>query len=619
MTLVGAGLLSALLVAATLGEGGVSPTAILAIHAAVAAAWGVILVRPGSGGRPVRRAAGAPVAAFLLFAAVALAGAAFAPYAYAAWLRILEIAAFLGILLLAARTGPVLLDVLPYPLLIGAAAQSVHVLAARFLQAEPRPAGTFLNPNHLAGWLVAVLLLALGTWRAGSGRVSLRVRIGLALPVVAALFVIGSRGAFLALAAGLGWLLLSSWQGLSRRSRTALVVAGCLVGLAAGLAVVQRFRTPDPYSIHRALIWKASTRVFLDHPWTGTGPGQFKWASRNYQFPDGTPPLQFERRFRTTHSDWIRAGAEYGLPGLAAVLLALGLAAREIGRGRRRGKTVPAGAVAALVALGAQTAVDNPSERPALWLLSAVLLGALLSRPAESRAGPGGAVRVLALVLLAVTFVAGDVAPYRAWRLERGGELEEATGFNPVHPDLWMRRAEALAGDGPGWTPQTYAEARTMAERAVRLNPADSEMRLRLARIEARACLTIFPDDRTRARAVGRFREAQARARCAALIPLEQGEFLYRTRDWEGALRSARRVLELEPNAIPPRLLAARALLRLGGEERTAEASTLVREARESAQRWENYRREDAYSRELLNLDEEQAEWIEGKIGERNR
>jgi O-antigen ligase len=625
-------LLVALLLAATLGEGGASPGATLAIHSVVALAWVAILLRSDPEGAPVRRAPVAVTASLLAFGAVALVGAVSSPYAYAAWLRLLEMAVFLGVLLLAARVGPRTIDVLPWPLLAWATFQSCLVLAARVFFDEPRPAGTFLNPNHLGAWLVAALLISSGTWQGRPSRRTVVLRVMLAIPVVAAILVIGSRGAFLGLATGMAWLVVASWRSMSRRTRVAVVAAGCLAALTVGAAVVQRFRTPDPYSFHRIHIWQASTRIALDHPWTGTGPGQLAWVARNYQFADGTPPLDYERRFRTTHSDWLRVPVEYGLPGLAALVLVIGTTGWAVTRRRRcDGESpFPLAATAALVAIAAQSAVDNLSERPAVWLLAAVLLGALVSRPTPASGGPGPVARVLGLSMIVVALIAGDAAPYRAWTLSSGlpsgrlndagrARLERASELNPLQPDLWMRRAEDLAGDGSDWTLETYARARELAEHAIRLNRADSEMHLRLARIEARACRTLFRDNLSRARALRAFRRAADRARYSATVPLEEGDFLLGTDDPAGALTATRRAMELEPNAIPPRLLAADALVRSGGEESAAEAARLVREAREIAARWGDYRAEDAYSRALLRLDEAAAERIEAAIRELDR
>jgi len=206
-------------------------------------------------------------------------------------------------------------------------------------------------------------------------------------------------------------------------------------------------------------------------------------------------------------------------------------------------------------------------------------------------------------------FVLADLASEQA-----RARLERATELNPLQPDLWMRRAEDAAGNGSDREVDSYAEARGLAEHAVRLNRADSDMHLRLARIEARACRTLFPDNLSRSRAADRFRQAESRARFAALIPLEEGEFLFGTDDPAGALAAARRVLELEPNAIPPRLLAARSLVVLGGAGRFAEASRLLAEARRIDDRWRDLPREDAYTREMLHLDEAQAAWIEQRV-----
>ncbi len=616
--------LAALLLLATLGEGGASPGGLLAVHSAVAALALLAVLVPGLSGerRVPAPAAGFAFAAFALFA---LAGACLAPYRFAAFLVLQEIAAFAGAAFLAARCGPALAARMGGPLLAGAAFEGIVALVQKF-RGDLRPAGTFLNPNHLAAWLVAALLIGAGT--AGTGRrPGGRARAALAAPAALVLAMLGSRGALLALIAGGGWLLARSWDRFSPRTRRAAAAAGVLLVVAAAAGVVWRFERGDAFQYRRLAIWRASLGPAAASPWTGTGPGQFAAAAAGLNFPISEGPLRFARSFRSTHSDLLRLPAEFGLPATLAALAGLILASREIAKRRRSGRLPDgaAGAVAALVALAVQAAVDNPSERPAIHLLVAVVLGSLLSTELKEPARPRGrALRAATAAALAVLVVVGDVAPYLAWRSARGlprGRLDEtgrerlraALAWNPLHPDLWLHRAEDLAS-GRGFGAPVYAEAREAAERAVRLEPADVRYRIGVARVEALACTKLFRDEATRARASARYDEASLRSRHDPFPLLEKGGFLLDAGDPAGARRSAEQALRIEPEAVPARLLLAESVLAEGAPGARERAARLLSEAEAVARRWAARPKGSPYEQNLLTLDASRVQVIRSRL-----
>ncbi|UCG76074.1 MAG: hypothetical protein JSV95_01830, partial [Gemmatimonadota bacterium] len=150
--------LVAVLLVSTLYEGGAAPTGTLITHTLIAVVVLTFLVdaRPRAG-----LPALAPLGAFVAFVVFVVVGAAVAPYGYAAFLTVLEVAAFLGIGLAASRLGRDLAVRLAWPLLLGAAVQGALAVYQRLAMGESRPDGTFLNPNHLGAWLVAAMLVGL--------------------------------------------------------------------------------------------------------------------------------------------------------------------------------------------------------------------------------------------------------------------------------------------------------------------------------------------------------------------------------------------------------------------------------------------------------------------------
>ena len=606
--------LAALLVLATLGQGGADPTSQLAWHAAVLALVLVELMR-GPSNAPRSRPAWLPLVFLGLYLLVAWVGAFFAPYGFAAWLFLLDLGSFAVVVWLAARRGPSFLDRLALPLLAAASLQSVWFLIQRFALDQARPAGSFLNPNHLAAWLVAILLL---TWSGPLLRRRIEVPrawlfLGMNVPVLAALALIGSRGAILGMLVGCCALVVLAWHGITRPWRRAAVVVAVLVVLVPVVGVAVRQRHADPFRYQRASIWRASMQVVTENPWSGSGPRQFAYASRAYQFADGDGPLQYDRGFRSTHSDWFRVPCELGWPGAAAIAALIAAVGFELFRRRKTLSPAECGAVAALAALAAHAGVENLSTRPAVYLLAAALVGPLIARRERSVVPWPGAARLLTGVVLTLVFVVGDVGPYLAWRDVGGlpdGRLDDAQAArlaraldrNPVQPDYWRRWSAHLAGDGSDWDRQTYAEAREAAERAVRLHPADAMNHRAVARIEAAACETLFGDIATRQRASAAYALAEQLDPFNPFLPIEHAGFLLDTGDPRGAMASARRALEVEPESISPRLLLAGAVLALEGDLGRERAQELLDEAHLQAERWGTWQGTGQHANELLRL-----------------
>jgi O-antigen ligase len=594
---------------ATLGEGGAAVDSMLVWHAWLLLLLLWILLVPTGRADSANTPAGAPLTAFTLFVALAALGAVLAPFFFAAWLTCLEIAAWLAVLLLAARSGEESLPVLRRLVAAVAAAQGLLAIYQRLALGEARPAGTFLNPNYLACWLAVALILSAGAWRRDLPFSFKAAGVALAAPSAIALILTGSRGGMLALAVGILWLLYGSWRHLQPAERLLSIAAIIVVISLVGWRMGGRLQEDDPFRYQRIKIWKASAGMVTEDPWWGTGPGQFGIAASSRQFADGNGPLQYDRSFRIPHSDLVRAFGEFGIPAALALLAALSLAVREIIR--RRSDEV--GAPAALLAVGLQALVDDPSHWPAVYLLTAILLGCLLSRPAATSVRLPIAMRAGLAVVLLLVFVIGDLCPAVAHlrvaglpaydlSADQGERLSSALLLNPVHPAYWRRRAEALAGGSAGMTLRSYASAREAAERAVRLNPSDSLNHWMAAKVERRACLELFKDRACLDRVSKRFRWAQALKPYDVRVSLDHGQFLLSAGEPLAARRFAERALTMEPLGVAARLLLAESLVRQQWPdfERAAE---LAEEARRLAEEHSKAADANEYSQQMLTLD----------------
>jgi O-antigen ligase len=591
--------LAGVLLLATLGAGGGHPVSMVGWHLALVLllAWTVLAHGPGRGGP--RSLPAAPRIACAAFVALFTLGVVRAPYTYGALLVAIELGAFLAVVWIAARTGPHELLRLVTPLQVAAALHGSWVVLQWLVSDDAaRPTGTFDHANQLALWMIAVTLFALGAAGLGAGRANILRHAALTLPAAAAVVLSGSRGAAVGLVAGGSWLIWRRWNRFSPLLRTGTIAAVAFVVALVGWRQIERIERHDPFRYQRMKIWKASAVAVLEDPWWGTGPGQFATAAARLAFPDGDGPLRFDRVFRATHSDFVRLPAELGVPAAVAAALALATAAATVAR-RRRSGALPQqadGAVAALIAIVAHGAVDNPSSWPAVYLLAGALLGGATSTargPAASLAVP---VRGTLVGVLIVLFLAADVAPFLAWRtanrpgnggpVEAERRLETALSLNPIAPELWWRLARVRAARGAGGDLQSNLGAREAAEHAVRLHPRSAYYRRGLAQIETHLCRTVRWDAGCTDRVAAHYRTAQRLAPYDASLHVNLGGFLLRAGDPAGARRAAERALALEPEAVLPRLLLAEAFIERGTDRDLDRSAELLAEARRAARTW---------------------------------
>jgi O-antigen ligase/Tfp pilus assembly protein PilF len=246
--------------------------------------------------------------------------------------------------------------------------QALIVFWQRWGAGEPRPAGTFYNPNFLAGFLAAGLLLPLGEAlfpppAAGGGIRRPALRAAESSVLLLALLLTGSRGGLLAAAAGLAVLVgIRSWR----------LALGAAAGAAALLLAVPNPWTArlhdlsrtDPFAWTRLAIWKSAWAMMLDHPVVGVGLGQFEQAGTRYAFPVTSHWARYTRVAENAHCEYLQAGAELGVAGLAlsvAIPLFLALAARRSWRDLPpASRGVVATLLAGLASIAAHSAVDFP-------------------------------------------------------------------------------------------------------------------------------------------------------------------------------------------------------------------------------------------------------------------
>jgi O-antigen ligase len=375
-----------------------------------------------------------------------------------------------------------------------------------------RMEGTFGLHNAYAGYLLlAWPTAALAALR--SPRLTGRALFGAAaLLLVVTLVLTYSRAAIAVLALQLlclGVYALLQLRGSLATPRgrriTMFSAAGAVLGVVALFALpgvrgtVAAMGDFGGYSMQgRLRFWDAAWRMFLDHPLTGIGLGNF--GSR---FP------QYQRDWvyysNDPHSWLLQLPAELGVPGLLLVLaLLVGLViwARRLWRGARCrpaalllivavfGSAAHAGfdfdytfgattaLLGLLLAYGTWLATGEPSSAgDVVPEAGTVLTPAAAGVPVKHSAWGGARWATVGLFTLAA--LAGQLLTLERSVLDnlrgaqlspeaREAQLRQAIGFNPGNPVTRYQLATVLAGRGSG---STRVEALEQADTAVKLNP----------------------------------------------------------------------------------------------------------------------------------------------------
>lgn len=381
-----------------------------------------------------------------------------------------------------------------------------------------RGTGTYINPNHLAGFLEVLLPLGLAYTIVGRMKPVLRILLGYSTCVITVgLAITLSRGAWLA--AGLSIFLFFLILLFHRGHRLTAMFALCMmIGGAAGVLpkadvfrqrVAQGIKLASGSEYSRYRLWGPALDLWRENAWIGIGPGHFDYRFRSVR------PQEIQLRPDRAHNDYLNTLTDWGIIGLALVLGALGVLAvgimrawRHIGGvaadlGQRRSNRFAfvLGASMGLFALGLHSMVDFNMHVPANALLAVALMALLAAhlRFATERwwsNAPRGAVLLISLLLGGATlFLAGDggrrAAEYawltRAEKLPnfsaaRANALKAAFTAEPKNFETAYQIGECYrtqSWEGADNYVELANEAIRWFDRALQLNPYDAYSALR--------------------------------------------------------------------------------------------------------------------------------------------
>ena len=186
-----------------------------------------------------------------------------------------------------------------------------------------RGSGTFLSPNHLAGYLEMVLPLALAFTLTGRFSPVMKVVLGYAsLAIFAGITVTFSRGGWVASAVSLAALLY--WMARQRdywkRGLIVVLAFSALFAVTwtkARLSVNrhERFDTAKQVEDMRFLLWEPAQAMWKDHFWFGVGPDHFDYRFRQYR----SDHYELQNRPGRVHNDYLNTLVDWGLVGALLV------------------------------------------------------------------------------------------------------------------------------------------------------------------------------------------------------------------------------------------------------------------------------------------------------------
>lgn len=401
-----------------------------------------------------------------------------------------------------------------------------------------RGSGTFVCPNHLAGFLeltlgllVARAVIVRRESQAIERAAIIKVLIiYAAVMAVAGILVTLSRSGWAATVVGLSALLfLGDWRLRSVLPRAAMVLA-VLTFMAFMLWNVNSIRNyvvkslrvdnqtqgislSDPTMGGRALMWSGTVKMIRDAPLLGTGIGSWQWVYQRYKTPGITAS---EPDY--AHNDYLNLGADYGLVGVVimlAVFVCFFCHAWRISRtaqsSEQRGFAV--GAMLSVISILVHSWFDFNLHIPANSLLLAAIMGFTAAMGAQQRSAPNThkteqpyARYVVGLAVLCgcgigVWHFLPTVLAFHHTDLGNGAKVEldydtafshygRASTLDPKYPkphvktgDIYLSSANWRKGPAKAGERRSLANKAIQAyERALSLNPLQAYVRVSKAR-----------------------------------------------------------------------------------------------------------------------------------------
>lgn len=311
-----------------------------------------------------------------------------------------------------------------------------------------RASGTFVNPNHLAGFLELVVPLTIAYMFMGRLPITVKVLLGYcSLMMIAAICMSLSRGGMLVTGITLGAILVALLfqRDFWLKAAICIILVVVLIGGAlTQVSAVERrfgklFNDSGKVEDARLILWNAGKQIYTKAPVFGPGPGHFDYEFREFE-PNG-----WVERAQYAHNDYLNALCDWGAVGL---LLILGCCAllyhgvvrtwpfvrkqpNELGSMRSNKGALVFGAAFSILAILLHSFTDFNLHIPANAMLAVVLAGLLTAHWRFATENFWLNPRVIGKVVLTTCIVAVSV-------YVGGQALKDRAEF------VWLDRAEKI-------------------------------------------------------------------------------------------------------------------------------------------------------------------------------
>ena len=291
--------------------------------------------------------------------------------------------------------------------LLELSSQSPRLLFYKKIHSLDAVTGTFVNRNHLSGYLEMIIALALGLLisridifsfsglsrrerflRLGEKGLSINLLLGLGviLMAIAIIFSQSRSGTVVLIISfllffGLVGLFSEFSSGYRKRIRTllrALFILIMVLSVGLGIeATLKRFALDDLLHERRPMYWAHAVRVISQYPILGTGLGTFDAMAPRFEGPAG--PVSIGH----AHNDYLEYASELGVFGFALLfggILSMALISWRVWRTRRHPevKGLALGGIVSLTGILLHSLTDFNLHIPANMLLFSVVLSLTL-------------------------------------------------------------------------------------------------------------------------------------------------------------------------------------------------------------------------------------------------
>ena len=209
-----------------------------------------------------------------------------------------------------------------WTIIIMGAVLSVYGLFRYSAGYDSRVSATFVNKNHLAGYLEMSMGLCAGLllFKGTNKRLLLLVLFSF---MASALMNSMSRGGWAS--AFLGMIILTVLYYRKKMVARIWIWTGTIAALSLAALLMlganpvfdraMTMENPrDPSLLARIMAWSGTLEIIKENPWRGTGLGTFPWSFPRHR------PAGLTMRYYEAHNDYVQIVSETGLPVLIPII-----------------------------------------------------------------------------------------------------------------------------------------------------------------------------------------------------------------------------------------------------------------------------------------------------------